>query len=72
MVSGEGLAILRHTLKATRNLATYFGTIWSHLSVSIPDHVFIISFSKKDSILKACRDLETYPIQRGSVAKEML
>ena len=69
MVSKRGLAILIDTWKTTRSLAAYFGMIWKHLTVCEPDHVFIISFSEKDSVLKACCDLGTRRTQKGSVAK---
>lgn len=70
MVSKRGLAILIDTLKMTRSLAAYFGMIWKHLTICEPDHVFIISFSEKDSVLKACCDLGTCCSQKGSVGKE--
>ena len=50
----------------TRSLATYFGMIWKHLIVCEPDHVFIISFFEKDSVLKTCCDLGTRHTQKGS------
>lgn len=70
MVSKRGLAILTDTLKMTRSLAAYFGMIWKHLTICEPDHVFIISFSEKDSVLKACCDLGTCCSQKGSVVKQ--